>query len=280
MNQTIYEFYNPTFTEGVSTGNVDFADAMEFDFTGEWIMYDAQSTISGASGNIVYWDIGFINVFNNSANNFGDGNIQKLFNQLPENTSIGNPTFSKNSPHIIAFDLIEGQEYKIIGANIETNQISEIFENGGLGYPSFNNTDQQIVYQLEWIFGIDIGLTELESDKITPKFDTDGIIVETNRFPVIFSNGERDIVSTENEELLLLVDVFPNPTIDKVQVSWKNELKVESLSIYNASGLLIQQSDVKNMNQFKASTINWSKGTFHLVLATDQGDVVKTIIKQ
>ena len=280
MGQEIYEFYNPTFSEGVSTGDVDFADAMEFDFTGEWIMYDAQSTITGTSGNIVYWDIGFINVFNNSSNSFADGTIQKLFSQLPENTSVGNPTFSKNSPHIIAFDIIEGQEYKVIGANIETNVISEIFENGGLGFPNFNTSDQQIVYQLEWIFGIDIGLTELEDDKITPKFDSDGIIVETNRLPVIFSNGERDIVSTENEELQLLVDVFPNPTIEKVQVSWKIELNVESLSIYNATGSLIKQSNVVNKNQFTAKTIDWSKGTYHVVLKTDQGDIVKTIIKQ
>ena len=44
--QEFFTLFNPTFSQdGSTTGDVNFADAMEFDFTGEWIMYDAQSTI-------------------------------------------------------------------------------------------------------------------------------------------------------------------------------------------------------------------------------------------
>ena len=51
-----------------------------------------------------------INVWNNEENRYALGNIFKLFNGLPEDVSIGNPTFSKNSPNIIAFDFIEEGE--------------------------------------------------------------------------------------------------------------------------------------------------------------------------
>ena len=46
----VFELFNPTFSNGVKTGSVQYSDAMEFDHTGELIMYDAINTIKNASG--------------------------------------------------------------------------------------------------------------------------------------------------------------------------------------------------------------------------------------
>jgi len=104
-----FELYNPTYTEGITTGTVQYAEALEFDFTGESVMYDALNTISGDFGasiagtpgnsELTYWDIGFLKVWENDTNSWEEdteNNIRKLYSGLPKDDSVGNPTFSKN----------------------------------------------------------------------------------------------------------------------------------------------------------------------------------------
>jgi WD40 repeat protein len=118
-----FVLYNPTNTEGVSSGDVQFADALEWDYTGQYLLYDAYNTISkgGSSDAIDYWDVGLIKVWDNKTNKFGDGTVEKIFAGLPENVSVGNPSFSKNSPFIVAFDRFDAakNEYSLIGADLE-----------------------------------------------------------------------------------------------------------------------------------------------------------------
>lgn len=278
--QKTFELYNPTFTEGVSTGDVNFADVMEFDFTGEWLMYDAQSTINGASGDIVYWDVGFLNVFNNASNAMAAGTVQKLFSQLPESTSVGNPTFSKNSPYIIAFDLIEGSTYKIMGANIEANQVTEIFENGGLGYPSFNNSDQQLVYEYSWLFGTDIGLIELEDNKINSTPGSETIIVEFGRFPVVFSNGERVLSEIENSDLELNLEIYPNPVGDVLTVEIPFAENASKVEVFDMTGRVIYNTDYPT-NKFQLQTTSWNAGVYQIVVTINDGNKIsKQVVKK
>ena len=68
-------------------------DFLDFEHAGECLMYDCLSKIDRTSGgSYEFWDIGFLRVWNRKASNFGDGYIDKLFSDLPENTSIGNRT--------------------------------------------------------------------------------------------------------------------------------------------------------------------------------------------
>ena len=68
-------------------------------------MYDALNELDDG---VEYWDINFLRAWNDDADDFGDGAITKLYDQLEAGTSIGNPTFAKNSPYIIAFDRQNG----------------------------------------------------------------------------------------------------------------------------------------------------------------------------
>ena len=276
--QNTFELYNPTYTEGVSTGDVDFADAMEFDFTGEWIMYDQQSTISGASGNISYWDIGFLNVFRPDGS-FESGGVQKLFSQLPNGTSVGNPTFSKNSPHIIAFDQLTSSSYKVMGANIESNNIQEIIELTGLGYPSFNNADSQIVYEFPSFFGTDIGLSELQEDKITPVFNSESLILEGGLRPVILNNGERVLINTKNFDSDLEFDIHPNPVRDLLRIDLGNNFEAELLRIYDNRGVMIYEAKITN-TETTINTSTWTSGLYFVQMSADDRSYVKRIVKK
>lgn len=56
--QQVFELFNPTYSEGVSTGNVLYPDAIEFDITGNTVMYDAFNRVNGSNaGTIEFWKI-------------------------------------------------------------------------------------------------------------------------------------------------------------------------------------------------------------------------------
>lgn len=200
------EFFltNPTFTEGVSTGDVQYADVLEFDHSGEFVLYDALNEVQNQNGTTIdYWDIGFIKVWNRSSNNFGNGTISKLFSGLAENTSVGNPTFAKNSPYIIALDFINGNTNQnlLVAANVENGDAGELFDNTRLNYPNYSNFDDQIIFDASNTFGdaviATIGLNE---DKITP--NTTASVFLSNSFAgarwgVWFANGIRQLVDTD-----------------------------------------------------------------------------------
>ena len=120
--------------------------------TGENLIYDAFNVLIPIPQKIYYyWDIGFINVWNNLSNNFGDGTIPKLYGSLPEDVSIGNPVFSRNSPSIIAFDYYDSysEEYGIFGADLITGEVDLITSNTIWGFPSFSKNDSKIAFSAQ-----------------------------------------------------------------------------------------------------------------------------------
>lgn len=190
-----FSLYNPTTSHsGTDAGGVLFADAIEFDHTGEYLIYDAFNELNSTSGNdISYWDIGFIKVWDNTANDFGDGTINKLYGSLPENVSIGNPTFSKNSPYIIAFDYLDSEtnEYAIFGANLLTGDLDLITTNATIGYPSFSKNDGMIAFSaLNTSNEEVVASISLSSNKITG-VGSASIIVSDAKWPVFYAVGNR-----------------------------------------------------------------------------------------
>lgn len=254
-----FELYNPTYTQGVNAGIVKFADAMEFDITGEILLYDALSELTGADGQPVeFWDIGFLNVFDNTKANWADGNIQKLFSQLGDGISIGNPTFSKNSPYIIAFDFLEEQEFAILGVNYETGDIKQIFENTSPGYPSYNSDDTQLVFTNEGIFWIDVGILSLGSDKISTIPNTEGILVESAQWGVAFSDGNRQLytglqdISLNNLEL----KIFPNPASSMLSFEINSPVSDKAIiEILSSNGMAIYRQGIDILSGLNFGTI-------------------------
>jgi bacillolysin len=192
-----FVLYNPTTSESnADAGGVLYADAIEFDITGEYLIYDAYNELnSSSSAAISYWDVGFIKVWDNAADDFGDGTISKLFTSLPENVSIGNPVFSKNSPFIIAFDYFYNdgvtEEYGIYGSNLETGDLELITANATLGYPSFSKNDDKIAYSAINTSDEEVVATiGLSADKITPS-DAASILIPDAKWPVYYATGGR-----------------------------------------------------------------------------------------
>ena len=192
-----YMLYNPTTShDNTNAGGVLFADALEFDHTGEYLMYDAYNVLnSNTTDDIFYWDIGFIKVWDYQTNEFGNGTIFKLYETLPEGVSIGNPVFSKNSPYIIAFDYYNEltEEYGIFGANLNTGDVDLIFQNVIIGYPCYSKQDNTIAFSSLDNEGFEVvGAIQLTDNKISSAGSA-SILVYDAKWPVYFATGQRTL---------------------------------------------------------------------------------------
>lgn len=199
---TRFQLYNPTNSSGLNGSGVLYADAIEFDYSGEKILYDARNLIKNTGGqDLDYWDIGQIKVWDNKANNWGDGKIEKLFTQLPADVSIGNPTYAKNSPYIIAFDYIDeyNDEYALMAKNTVSGKTGTMYGNLRLSYPSFSNDDTKILFDAETQAGDPVvGIIGVGTSKITSVGSASSLIGDA-KWGVWYANGTRSLLSDKKE---------------------------------------------------------------------------------
>jgi len=208
--------YNPTTGQGgVGTNNVLYADALEWDYTGEYIMYDAYNQVNSSTGqNMDYWDINFVNVWNNAANNWGTGDVFKMVSGLPEGISIGNPSFSKNSPNIAAFDFFDAStgNVTVYAINLETGDAGEIYQNGTtLSYPNYSKLDNQLIFTTLYNSELIIAQIGLATNKIQPAGQAAGLIGNA-QWGIWFAQGTRPLLDIQENKAALDVRLYPNPS--------------------------------------------------------------------
>ncbi len=260
--QNEFELYNPTYSSGVKTGDVQYADAMEFDLSGEHIIYDALNEIkSNTSGSITYWDISFIKVWNNASNTFSLGEVSKLYSSLPQGTSIGNPSFSKNSPYIVAFDFIdEDGSVAILGANIERGETGLIFENNDLGFPNYSIKDDKVVFDnLGNNRVYNVGVAKMNQNKIEVT-EAPVIFTRSQRWATYFSNGKRNLVSVADFDAAnQMFSIIENPANQSLKLNINEDLsgKLGSITITDINGktILNQQDELKPIHELNTASL-------------------------
>ncbi len=270
----IFELSNPTTADGlIETADVLFADAMEWDHSGEWLMYDAFNSLQkvGTIDPISYWDIGFMRVWDNSKDTYGDGFISKLFSGLPENTSVANPTFAKNSPYIIAIDQYQNtgdqETLDVLGINIETGDIRTIFENNQFGFPSFSKNDDRIIFNADDEDGNTvIGQINLADSKIAPA-GNGTVLFGPAKWGVWFGNGER-ILSTAQLDISSThgLQLFPNPTEDRLYITaedWDLHIPIQ-FTLYNPMGHPVKQVSSSPQNVMDLDLTSVPPGLYFL----------------
>lgn len=251
-----FHLYNPTYTDGVTSAGPVYADALEFDYSGQFLVYDCFNRIGNADGNdIEYWDVNFIHVWDRDAGDFADGAIEKLFAGLPAGVSIGNPSFAKNSPNVLAFDYVDEIEndYAILGCNIETNDVNVIVVNNSLGWPSYNKTDNRLAFtgwsDDEGAYGT--GYIALNADKISGNGQVTALF-GSSKWPVYYATGQREIgdeVITdvpEHPEKEVPLACYPN-TFDRELIVGINDpvLTAGVIQIFNASGQSVMNTTLE-----------------------------------
>lgn len=278
ITSAVFELYNPTFTQDVNTGDVQYADAMEFDLSGEYIMYDANNKLkSNTAGTIEYWDIGFIKVWNNQTKTFSLGVIEKLFPALPSDVSVGNPAFAKNSPYIVAFDYLEGNKFYILGANVERGQVSLLWENNDLGFPNYSSMDNRIVFDNKGNTATNIGVMNLKTNKIEPEAQP-VLLLTDRRWASWFSNGSRVLTGLEdiwNKENGKALEIYPNPAGNVIQLRLPDLPTAEyKLVITDMGGMPVRSQIIRiegNPTDRPMDITDLSAGIYHISLYHPSG---------
>ncbi len=284
-----FKLYNPTYTEGVNASGVRFADAIEWDYTGENLVYDAYNVLNKPTGeSIDYWDVGIIRVWDNAKKDFGDGKIKKVFTNLPENVSIGNPAFSKKSPSIVAFDYVDSKAntYKLIAANLTTGDVGVVVENTILSYPTYSKADDKMAFTtLNDQGDTVVAVIPLKADKINPNGTVTVIITEA-KWAVWYAQGDRQVLSAEKDMTqfafpLLNPAVIGTITVNNIVVTVADTVNVTKLIAKFISSPL---STVKVDNAVQVSSVtknNFSQPVTYTVTAQDgtTKNYVVTVIK-
>ena len=273
-----FRLYTPTTAQGVAVGGALYADVLEWDYSGNKVLFDCYNEINGSGGQkLTYWDLGVMNVWSTSTNSYGDGTIAKLFN-LDEGESLGNPTYAKNSPYIISFDYINNNTSQnfILGSNTETGDIGTIFDNGELGTPSYSPTDTKLAFSSSDASNVPVvGVIDLVGDKINGTASTAVAIINGAKWPTWFANGSRvlkvdEILTSTN------VSLFPNPAVDKIFIDFENS-KNAVVEIYNTLGEKVNINYSSTDKSIDISAL--ASGSYILNLRTEKGNVSKRFVK-
>lgn len=254
-----FKLYNPTYTEGVETGDVKYADSFEWDFTGEYIVYDAYNELQNANGDdIDYWDVGFINVWDNKAADFANGDIEKLFSSLDEGESIGNPSYSKNSPDVLAFDYFNETDntYYVVAADLSksTDNLKGVYRNNTLGFPSYSRLDNRIVFSTESGSSEDVSGISLAADKLTPS-GTAQVLYTGAKWPVWYTQATRALPTRTTQAITFgtIADRYTNQGNLTLQATASSGLPV-SFVVRSGPATLVN-SNVLSFNGIGAVTV-------------------------
>lgn len=247
--QTI-EVLNPTSQQGIFTDDVQYVDFIEWDYSGEQLLFDAYNVLDDDFGNTSdYWDIGLINVWDNAFNFFGTGYVFKIFSGLPDNSGVGDPTFSKNSPNVIALDFIGDaenfSEFSVIAVDIEAGEVGFIFENNPvLGRPNYSMIDDRLIFDALDEFNNDIiAIIDLNDDKITPAGSAAAFLTGGANWGVWFALGERDLTSAHDVNFNnLVINAAPNPFSESLTLEFELlEASETIISVFDLTGKLCFQ---------------------------------------
>lgn len=216
---TKFELYNPTYTKGVSTGEVKYADSFEWDYSGEFIVYDAFNVAKSAFKDIEFWDVGIIRVWDPIKKAFSDGVIEKMFTNLGEGDNIGNPALAKTNTGIYAFDYFSNSDNQFyvltIDFGLSANNVQIIEKNNAIGYPDFSKNDDKLVFNAVDGNTYIVKNVTLKSDKITPN-GASTVLFTDAKWAVWYASGSRALPTKEAQVITIsaIADKAPKAAFD------------------------------------------------------------------
>lgn len=292
-----YFLVNPTFTQGTPwIDNVAWADVLEFDYSGQYLAYDALTVTESADGeDLSHWDIGLLKYRENGQYTSVDTpKIRKLITGLPDHVGVADPAFAKNSPNIIAFDYYVdlpngGVEYSTYVANTETNKNGRVVANSkDLGYPCFTTKDDQLLFNDENLFGgLNLRIQKLKANHIEPTGNPTNIVLG-HRWGVWLNNSTRVLTgsssTTDFAAKMLPITVSPNPTTGITQINLtltrSSAAKIQVLNVYGQLMMEQNMTTIAGENTLMLDVKPLAPGTYFVNLVTGEGRSMAKIVKQ
>jgi len=227
--------------DGQNTKTAIYADAMSFDPTGNYLMFDAYNQILGAQGDTLhYWNIDLLDVSN--------GAISNVLPPQQQGIDVGNPSFSKTSPNRFAFDYWDENsgEHYVMAGDFSTGNLGIVAGPlAGLGYPTYSPDDDSVAYHTIAVYQSAnhsvIDKMPLMNDKINGTGNPQQFAIDAT-FPVWFAIGNRVNTDIKNVGPKLpasfeLDQNYPNPFNPTTTISYQISAPSHvTLKVYNVLG--------------------------------------------
>ncbi|MBK7243895.1 MAG: M4 family metallopeptidase [Saprospiraceae bacterium] len=288
INNKWNEFDINQATSNTSNGTAQYADAMDFDHSGQYIIYDALNSITKSNIESEFWDINTIHVFDLSLNHFANGQIEKLFSKLEDNTSIGNPIFSKNNTSVIAFDYMKstgiGSYHYLYAVNTALSDVGIISKiRSRACIPSFSIKDDQMLYNTD----LDqehqsLSVVALNDSKLTSN-GSEKILLPNAKWGSWFAVGTRNLIVNKDIQNLSNLEISPNPFNSnvRIQVNSNQEQKIQ-IQVLNPLGALVFKQNIKLKEGLNSNWIDLSalhSGLYSIQLVNSKGQMSSKLFK-
>ncbi len=262
-NSKSVKLYTPTTQDGIKDSVVKYADALDWDLSSKFLVYDSFNKIPQASGSdIEFWNVNILDTENEK--------IYSIFPPQGEGISLGNPSFGQTNDNYLVIEKIDFNNAvdTIFAVDLFSGDVGFIEANGSsIGFPRYSPNDKRIVFQrLDGNNKANLRQIELADNKISSS-NSSYSYVSGGQLPTWFAIGTRP-VSVENSRdkitnNFLLYQNYPNPfnptTTIKYTIPYVKALHTTSqhvqLKVYNILGKEIATlvNEVKQPGNYKVN---------------------------
>ncbi|MFH1571351.1 MAG: M4 family metallopeptidase, partial [Gemmatimonadota bacterium] len=141
----------PTTQDGLTIGVILYADALDWDPAGDFLIYDAYNSIPLASGDsLSFWDVSLLQP--------DDEYVVSLLPPQPEGLQLGNPRFARTTGHLVVYDHLDSRtgvpRNEVWVHDLVSGDGAAITSTGAaIAFPSFSMDDLELVYEHTDRFG-------------------------------------------------------------------------------------------------------------------------------
>lgn len=180
------QLYTPSTGQGTQANNVVSADALEFNSTGESVIYDALNSVPQSQGNpIQFWDANVVDL--------QTGVITPFLPTLPDGVSVGNPSFAQTTDLNVTFDLIDEYTgtFSAIAADLFTGTFKAVDSGSTVPCgPRYSTRDDKIVFTRASGTALNVLQIPMGKDKITPAGKAASYVANAQK-PLWFARAPR-----------------------------------------------------------------------------------------
>jgi Zn-dependent metalloprotease len=231
---TLHSFtiYTPSYSGDPVPNAAQFADAMDFSHDNSTLLYDCYNLVTSDYGDIGFWEINTMDVWDPASRSFAAGRVHRVFPQESD-VSIGNPVFARNKKTVFAFDLedlIDGAWYVMATDFFDnsTKLVTQTTSTGDPGYPSYRGDDRLLSYAEPDLSGVmQIMNVDLAADAITATGQPTAYVYSAT-MPIWFRTGTRPVAAepvpgAPDAAGIALDPNYPNPAARRTIVHYRLE---------------------------------------------------------